>query len=119
MKLSLVLTLMLLCPAVALRAQTGPQIAFDAPSGVTPAQGNLWTSVLYVNGTPFPMVHTCVAAGPLTTCTAPLPNISSALTATGPQTFTVSFKDVVLGEGPQSGPLVRLRPSAPSIPRIN
>lgn len=111
------LALLLLLLGSSLSAQS-PQVAFDTPTGVTAAQANAWTSVLYVNGTAFPMTHTCAINGSAVTCTAPLPNITTALTATGPQNLTVSFKDVVLGEGPQSGPLVRLRPGAPSVPRI-
>jgi hypothetical protein len=93
-------------------------VSFDAATGTTPATANTWSSVLYVNGTAFPMTHVCTLVGTTTTCTATLPNISAALTPVGTQTFTVTFKDSVLGESPQSSPLVKVRPAAPVLLRI-
>jgi hypothetical protein len=93
-------------------------VAFDAQTGTTAATANSWTSVLYVNGTAFPLVHVCTLVGTTTTCTAPLPNITAALTPVGTQTFTVTFKDSVLGESPSSSPLVKVRPAAPVLLRI-
>jgi len=98
------------------QAQGTATVFFDTATTVTIA--NSWTSVLYVNGTAFPMTHTCTVVGALTTCTSPLPNISAALTPTGNQTLEVTFKDVVLGESPRSVPLVLARPNAPLNPRI-
>lgn len=109
--------LVFVCSSVPAYAQAAT-VLFDASSGTTPATANQWTSVLYVNGTPFAMVHTCSLVGTVTTCSSALPNITTALTPVGTQTFTVTFKDVILGESPQSGPLTRIRPSAPSPPRI-
>lgn len=93
-------------------------VAFDASAGTTVATANGWTSVLYVNGTAFAMIHTCALVGTLVTCSAPLPNVATALTPSGNQTFEVTFKDVVLGESPRSVPLVLVRPNAPLNPRI-
>lgn len=116
MKLIL-LVLLALSLSAPVFAQT-TTVAFDAAAGTTPATANSWTSVLYVNGTAFPLVHTCATVGTTTTCTATLPNISAALTPVGTQTFTVTFKDSVLGESPQSLPLVKVRPAAPVLLRI-
>ena len=112
-RLLLLLGFLLLLPqSMSVSAQT-VTVLFDAQTGTTPATANTWTSVLYVNGTPFPMTHTCVAVGTVTTCSAPLPAIAPALTSNGSQSFTVTFKDAVLGETTQSSPpLVRIRPSA-------
>lgn len=93
-------------------------VMFDAAAGTTVATANTYTSVLYVNGTAFPMIHTCALVGTVTTCTAPLPNIAAALTPIGTQTFEVTFKDVILGESARSGPFVRIRPAAPLNLRI-
>lgn len=98
-------------------AQTAT-VLFDAQSGTTPATANTWTSVLYVNNVAFPMTHTCAVVGTATTCQAPLPNISAALTAVGTQTFEVTFKQGVLGETARSSPFVLVRPAAPSNLRI-
>ena len=116
MKLMLI-TIACLSLSVPAFAQTAT-VAFDAATGTTPATANTWTSVLYVNGTAFPLTHVCTLVGTTTTCTATLPNISAALTAFGSQTFTVTFKDSVLGESPQSSPLVKVRPAAPVLLRI-
>lgn len=112
-----IVVLSLLAPATVAHAQAAT-VLFDAATGTTPATANQWTSVLYVNGTPFPMVHTCTLVGAVTTCTSPLPNVTTALTPVGSQTFNVTFKDIILGESPQSGPLTRIRPAAPFPPRI-
>lgn len=95
-------------------------VAYDYPvvAGVPlAATVQAWTPTLYVNGTAFVLTHTCTGTTTVT-CTATLPNITSALTPTGPQTFTVSLKDTVLGESPQSLPLVKVRPVAPLVLRI-
>jgi hypothetical protein len=99
------------------RAQVAT-VLFDAATGTTVATANSWTSVLYVNGTAFPMVHTCAIVGTVTTCSAPLPNITAALTPLGTQTFEMTFKDAILGESLRSAPFVRVRPAAPSNLRI-
>lgn len=116
-KLPLLVMLALLGFVVPAHAQAAT-VLFDAATGTTPATANQWTSVLYVNGTAFPMTHVCSTVGTATTCSSPLPNITAALTPAGTQTFTVSFKDSILGESPQSGPLTRIRPAAPFPPRI-
>jgi hypothetical protein len=82
---------------------------------LTMVQG--WVPTLYVNGTPFTASHTCVAQpAPATavTCTFPLPNVSSAITASGNQTFEVSLKDPIVGEGGKSSPFIRVKPHAPT-----
>lgn len=114
MKLSVFgLALILMILAAPLEAQTAT-VAYDAPAGVTVAQANQWSAVLYVNGTAFASAHTCVAGvAPVVTCSFVLPVITAALTTSGPQTFTVALKDAVLGEGPQSVPFIRIRPGAP------
>lgn len=100
-------------------------VAFDysvpAPA-VTPSPAVVtgYVAQLYVNGVAFVLTDTCVAvaAPAVITCTATLPNISSALAVTGPNQFQVSLKDGIL-EGPKSVvPLVLVTPSAPSTPRI-
>lgn len=106
---------LVLAPGAHAQAAT---VLFDAAAGTTVATANSWTSVLYVNGTAFPMVHTCAIVGAATTCSAPLPNITAALTPLGSQTFEVTFKDAILGESLRSGPFVRVRPAAPSNLRI-
>lgn len=98
-------------------AQTAT-VLFDAATGTTAATANSWTSVLYVNGVAFPLIHTCTLAGTVVTCQSPLPNITAALTPLGTQTFEVTFKDVILGESPRSAPFARIRPAAPSNLRI-
>lgn len=115
MKYLTLTTLFMLFLAGRASAQT---VMFDAATGTTPATANTWTSVLYVNGTAFPMTHTCATVGTATTCSAPLPNITAALTPVGSQTFTVTFKDPVLGESGQSSPLVLIKPAAAGNLRI-
>lgn len=118
MKRTLAILLLIIGFAVPVTAQTATVI-FDAATGTTAATANGWTSVLYVNNTAFPMVHTCALVGAVVTCSAPLPNITAALTPIGTQTFEVSFKDVVLNvESSRSGPFVRIRPAAPLNLRI-
>lgn len=105
--------------ASAVHAQT-VTVAYDYNLGATAAQVQSWVALLYVNTTPFQLTPTCVTVPSpvLVTCTAPLPNITTGLTASGPQSFSVSLKDVILGEGPKSFPLVLVKPSAPTVPRI-
>lgn len=94
------------------------QVEYDLPlaTGLVTAQS--WTPILYVNNTRFPQPsHTCVAAT-FITCRFPMPDIAMALTPSGPQTFEVSLNDVVLGEGPRSAPLTRIRPVAPTVLRF-
>lgn len=109
-KTLLLVMLTLLWIAVPTQAQT---VGFDVPNGTIAGVG-AWTPILYVNNTPFtttaPLV--CTQAGTLTSCTYPMPVIASALTATGPQTFELALKDVVLGEGPRSLPLSKTKPGA-------
>lgn len=121
--LACVVVFLVAAPLVAL-AQTGT-VAFDysvpAP-GVTPAPAVVtgYTARLYVNGVAFIVNDTCVAAPApaVTTCTGPLPNISTALATVGPNQFLVSLQDGIL-EGPKSAvPLSLTAPSAPSTPRI-
>jgi hypothetical protein len=79
-----------------------------------------WTFTLTVNSTKFVLNDTCVlnSAGPIVvTCTATLPNITTALTGSGPQSFTGTLADGIL-ESSASLPLVLTRPSAPTAPRI-
>lgn len=106
-----VVAFVLVCASQA-RAQAA-SVVFDAAAGTTVAAANGWTSVLYVNGTAFPMAHTCALVGVTVTCTATLPNITSALTPSGAQSFQVSFVDAVLGESVKSVPFLRDRPAAP------
>lgn len=91
-------------------------------TSATLVQVNGYIPTLYVNGASFPLTHTCVLTTTVTpnvfTCTAPLPNITSALTPTGPQNFEVTLKDAIL-EGPKSNPpFVLTRPSVVSTLRI-
>lgn len=116
MKTILIMMLGALLLASVATAQTAT-VLFDAATGTTAATANSWTSVLYVNGVAFPMVQTCTGTT-LVTCQAPSPNITAALTPLGTQTFEVTFKDVILGESPRSGPFARIRPAAPSNLRI-
>lgn len=114
------LTIIFLLLASLAQAQTAT-VAYDySASGATPSLVQGWIPTLFVNGTPFSLTHTCIAgvAPVLVTCTAPLPNISAALTTAGNQNFTVGLADAILGPGPQSLPLVRVKPNAPSAPRI-
>lgn len=117
--LSLVLlSLFIAAPAYAQAAS----LAYDMPAGVTLAQANLWTPVLYVNTTQFPLAHTCSISAGVVTCLLTLPTpavLAPALTAAGNQNFAVSMKDAVLGvESVQSVPLARLRPVVPINPRF-
>lgn len=107
--------LLILSASIA-QAQT-PRVVYDFTSTatLTLAIVQSWTPVFYVNGQRMPQTaHTCTQPAPATiTCSFPLPDISGALTGSGPQTFEVSAADLVLGEGPRSAPLARLRPAAP------
>ena len=85
---------------------------------VTVAQVQAWKAELLVNGTPFVLAPVCVLNGLFATCTAPLPNISTALTPSGNQTFTARLSDTVLGAGPVSLPLVKVLPNAPLLRSI-
>ena len=118
----ILLAVVLVClVAVTAAAQTvtytGPAIA-TVPTATVQA----WKPALLVNTTTFALVQTCTTTGTapnqITTCTAPLPAIGAALTATGNQTFSVSWTDPVLGAGPQSSPLVLVRPFAPGLTSI-
>lgn len=114
-----VAALVMLACAQASSAQTPIRAEYDF--GVIPLSVvQAWTPVLYVNGIRFPRPsHACTQSAPTTvTCSFVLPDISMALTPTGPQTFEVSAVDLVLGEGPKSAPLERIRPGAPSPPRF-
>lgn len=95
----------------------------QGPTTVTVGQVQAWKAELLVNGTPFVLVGvSCVQSGVApnlnATCSAPLPNITTALTASGGQTFTARLSDAVLGVGGQSLPLVKVLPNAPSLRSI-
>jgi len=81
-----------------------------------------WTASLFVNGVRFALTDTCVTttvAPIVVRCTATLPNISAALTPTGPQTFEVAWYDTIPElESAKSSPFVLVRPSAPATLRI-
>ena len=113
MRLTLGVVLGVLLMAWPVSAQT-VTFAYDAPTpSVAVAQG--WAPTLYVNNQAFPVAaHTCTLAGAIVTCTFTAPNFAAALTAQGPQTFEVSLRDAVVGEGPRSLPLSRTRPAAPT-----
>lgn len=90
---------------------------------VTVPQVQAWTATLFVNATSFPLPGvTCVQSGVApnlnATCTAPLPNITAALTPSGNQSFSALLTDSLLGASPQSLPLVKVRPNAPSLRSI-
>ncbi len=110
---TLVLTFILSLFAVTASAAT---VVYDSANTLAEVQG--YTATLFVNGTAFPLTQTCVASTANVTCTAPLPNITSALTASGPQTFTVQFADPVLGVTATSAPFIRTRPAAPTSGRF-
>lgn len=114
MKVVLVLALFLVVATPARAAS----VLFDVP-GASVADANGWTSTLYVNGTAFPLVHTCAVAGPLVTCTATLPNIAAALVAGLAQTFEVDLFDPVLSvRSAKSIPFIRNRPAVPTSGRF-
>lgn len=94
-------------------AQAASTVLFDAAPGTSAATANGWTSALYVNGTRFALVHQCSAVAAVVTCSALMPDITAALTPSGPQSFQIAFVDGVLGEGPKSAPFTRDRPAAP------
>lgn len=97
---------------------TYPTIVIGVP--VTLLQVQTYIPTLQVNGMAFPLTHTCVltpGTPSVFTCTAPLPNITTGLTPSGSQSFTVTLKDVIL-EGQPSLPFVLQRPAAPSPPVI-
>lgn len=118
MKKLLVIGLLML--GVLVQAQTGT-VAYDYPASTPPATVQGYAATLFVNGTAFPITDTCVLNTTVTpnvvTCTAPLPNITAALTSSGPQSFTVTLKNVVLESSP-SAPFVLTAPSAPTGIRI-
>jgi hypothetical protein len=93
-------------------------VIYEVPSTTPLATVQAWVPTLYVNNVAFAMTHTCTTAGPIHTCSATLPVITAALTATGSQTFQVTLKDPVFGEGTRSSPLVLVRPAVPSALRI-
>lgn len=108
MKTAMLLSLFLLA-AVPARAAS---VLFDVTGTVADANG--WTSTLYVNGTAFPLVHTCALVATVVTCTATLPNISTALVAGSAQTFEIDLFDAVLNiRSPKSVPFIRNRPTVP------
>jgi hypothetical protein len=109
---SWIVAVLIIVSSVLLQAQTPPTVAYDAAVGITLTEISGWTPVLYVNNTAFVTTHTCTQVGAVITCTFPLMNISTALTASGNQTFELALRDVVTGEGPRSLPLVRKRPNA-------
>lgn len=116
----LFLTLIILLFAATVQAQTATVTYDYSAAGAVPSVVQGYGATLYVNGVAFTMNDTCVAtpAPALITCTANLPNISTALVPVGPNQFQVSMKDGIL-EGPKSViPLVLTAPLAPSTPRI-
>jgi len=115
----LLLVLVFLSVAVPVRAQAAT-VVFDYPvAGSLPTTVQGWTATLYVNNVPFVVNDICTPqpAPTIVTCTATLPDVSSALAVTGPNQFIMRLKDGIL-EGPNSVPLVLSRPSATSAPRI-
>lgn len=121
---------LLILLATPLEAQTAT-VTYDAPAGVTAAQANQWTAVLYVNavctptvctgGTAFPSPHTCMAGvGAVVNCAFVIPTATflAALTTSGPQNFSVALKDAVLGEGPQTAPFIRVKPGVATNPKL-
>lgn len=91
-------------------------VIFDYNTTVPTATVQGWTATFYVNNIPFVLTDVCVLVTTVTPnvnrCTATLPDITTALTPTGIQNFTVSLKDSIL-EGPVSTPPLALqRPSA-------
>jgi hypothetical protein len=99
--------------ASTLQAQT---VTYSSSTTIAPlATVQAWTPTLYVNNTPFVLTQTCtLGTTPAINCSAPLPNISTALTPTGNQTFAITFKDPILGESSKSVPLVLVSPVAPT-----
>ncbi len=108
--LALVLALLVHVPS----AQAA-SVLFDVP-GVTVADANGWTSTLYVNGTAFPLVHTCALVATVVTCTATLPAIASALVPGLAQTFEVDLFDPILNlrSAKTLPPFIRNRPTVPT-----
>lgn len=93
-------------------------VLFDVTAG-TVADANGWQSTLYVNGTAFPLVHTCALVATVVTCTATLPNISTALVAGSAQTFELDLFDAVLNiRSAKSTPFLRNRPVVPTNGRL-
>lgn len=118
-RLLLPLVVLLLTVQVFAQAPTGT-VTFDYPNvGSVPATVQAYTAMLYVNGIPFVVNDTCVAAPApaVVTCSGALPDVSAALPPTGPNQFLIRMKDGIL-EGPASPPLTLTRPSATSTPRI-
>lgn len=89
-------------------------VLFDAASGTALADASAATSVLYVNGTAFPLVHQCSQSGTVVTCSALLPVVTAALTPSGAQSFQVAFVDPVFGETAKSVPFIKNRLAAPT-----
>lgn len=122
MKLKKILTFLaaLSLYATVVQAQAATVI-FNYPNTVSAAVVQGYTATLYVNGTPFVLTDVCVLVTTVTPnvvqCTAPLPNVTAALTASGPQNFDVTLADVIL-EGAHSVPFVLARPSVTSNLRI-
>lgn len=96
-------------------------VVFDYPNTASPAVVQGYIATLYVNGTAFVLNDTCVlttVAPIVVRCTATLPDITSALTASGNQNFEISLKDVILEGAKSAPPFVLTRPSAPQGLRI-
>ena len=115
MKTSLLALVFCLAWAAPVRAAS---VLFDVP-GATVADANGWASTLYVNGTAFPLTHTCVLVNTVVTCTAALPAISTALAPGLVQTFEVDLFDAVLQlRSAKSVPFLRNRPTVPTSGRF-
>ncbi len=94
--------------------QTTPTVRYDAAAGQTAAQNAAWTPILYVNNQPFVGTSPMCTSAPVV-CSFPLPNIASALTPIGPQSFQIALRDPILGEGLKNTvPLVLTRPGTPT-----
>ncbi len=114
MKSFLIAAWFVLCLSASAQAAS---VLFDVSGTV--ADANSWTSTLYVNGTAFPLVHTCALAGSVVTCTATLPTITSALVPGLAQTFELDLFDPVLNiRSVKSVPFIRNRPSVPTAGRF-
>lgn len=114
MKRFIILLILILLITTKVEAQT---VTYNYPDlSRTAAQVTGYISTLYVNGTLFILSHNCVLITTtipnVITCTANLPNITSALTASGPQNFEVTLKDVILESSKSIPPFVLNRPNA-------
>lgn len=110
-----IIILILVLISARVEAQT---VTYNYPDlSRTAAQVTGYISTLYVNGTPFTLNHTCtlvtIVIPNVITCTAALPNITSALTTSGPQTFEITLKDVILESSKSTPPFVLNRPTVP------